>query len=157
MKLIYIDSTSCSLSFSASIEFMKEWELPENTNRWMCTLTHFKMCMASSTNSWRAPKCLHKSCAFIQTQNESKQILCSHKKSDNCLFVFAPVGTIVMCLINAPGTIHNSTMVEWGGVYMKLETIYERTGGKCVVDSAFSKSQNFGCLIKSAQSIIIKT
>jgi hypothetical protein len=71
----------------------------------------------------------------------------------NCLFVFIPNGTIDMCLINAPGSIHDSTMAKWGDIYSKLETIYEQMDAKCVVDSAFSKSWNFGCLIKSAQSI----
>jgi hypothetical protein len=71
----------------------------------------------------------------------------------NCLFVFAPDGMIVMCLINAPGSIHDSTMAEWGDVYTKLEIVYQRTGARCVVDSAFSKSWNFQCLIKSAQQI----
>lgn len=72
----------------------------------------------------------------------------------NCLFVFAPDGTIVICLINAPGSIHDSLMVaEWGRIYDKLEEVYNMTGGVCVLDSAFSKKRNVHFVLKSAQSI----
>ncbi|EGZ21147.1 hypothetical protein PHYSODRAFT_489004, partial [Phytophthora sojae] len=55
------------------------------------------------------------------------------------VLVFAPNGVIVMCAINAPGAMHDSEIAEWGGVYAKLEDVFEATGARCVVDSGFSK------------------
>jgi hypothetical protein len=65
---------------------------------------------------------------------------------------FAPDGTIPICCINVPGCIHDSTVAEWGGIYDKLEVIYERTGGRVTVDSAFSKKR-CDFLIKSSQEL----
>lgn len=66
------------------------------------------------------------------------------------VFVFTPNGVITACAINAPGSMHDSLIAEWGGVYSKLERVYEQTGARCVVDSAFSKG-DYPFLIKSAQ------
>lgn len=66
------------------------------------------------------------------------------------VLVFAPNGTIVACAINAPGSMHDSSIAEWGGVYEKLQLMYDRYGVRCVVDSAFSKSE-YPFLIKSSQ------
>jgi hypothetical protein len=49
------------------------------------------------------------------------------------------------------GSLHDSTLAEWGGVYQELPDMYERTGGKCCVDSAFSTANN-EFLIKSAEN-----
>ena len=32
----------------------------------------------------------------------------------NCIFVFCPDGKIALCLLNAPGTFHDSTMADYG-------------------------------------------
>ena len=53
----------------------------------------------------------------------------------NSIFLFAPDGKIRICTINCPGSWHDSTQADYG-VYNKLERIYNRTGGKIVVDSA---------------------
>lgn len=66
------------------------------------------------------------------------------------VFVFSPMGTVIACAYNCPGSFHDSTVAEWGGVYDKLEDMFARTGGKCVVDSAFSRGMH-PFLIKSAQ------
>lgn len=66
------------------------------------------------------------------------------------VFVFAPSGAIIACAYNAPGSFHDSAIAEWGKIYEKLSTCFEETGGRCVVDSAFSKGQ-YPFLIKSAQ------
>lgn len=74
-------------------------------------------------------------------------------KSDHFVgnvFVFAPNGRIIACAVNVPGAFHDSTIAEWGGVYKKLEKIFNQTGGTCVVDSAFSRDK-YPFLIKSAQ------
>ena len=67
------------------------------------------------------------------------------------LFVFSTGGRCIMMVLNAPGSLHNSTLAEWGGVYDGLEEIYRRTGAKCCVDSAFMASNN-KFLINSAQN-----
>jgi len=67
------------------------------------------------------------------------------------LFVFSVDGRIINCVVNAPGSVHDSTLAEWGEVYEDLEDAYERTGGKCVVDSAFASNDN-AFLLKSAQN-----
>jgi len=67
------------------------------------------------------------------------------------LFVFAVDGRIINCVVNAPGSVHDSTLAEWGAVCEDLEDAYSRTGGKCVVDSAFASTDN-PFLIKSAQN-----
>jgi len=68
------------------------------------------------------------------------------------LLVFSIDGRIIKCVMNVPGSVHDSTLCSWGGVYSELASIYEKTGGKCCVDSAF-KSNPFPYLIKSAQDV----
>ena len=64
------------------------------------------------------------------------------------LLGFTPAGTISVACMNVPGSIHDSTVAEWGEVYDKLEKVYEKNGGKCAVDSAFCKKDR-DYLIKS--------
>lgn len=66
------------------------------------------------------------------------------------LFVFSICGRIIACVVNAPGSLHDSTLATWGGVYQKLHDAFDATGGMCCVDSAFQSSNN-DYLIKSAQ------
>jgi hypothetical protein len=54
------------------------------------------------------------------------------------VFTFAPSGLILACTINAPGSWHDSTIAQNGGLYNDLKTVYDATVGKCVADSAFS-------------------
>lgn len=35
--------------------------------------------------------------------------------------------------------MHDSQIAEWGGVYEQLQSIFDRDGPSCVVDSAFSR------------------
>ena len=58
-----------------------------------------------------------------------------------------------MAVINAPGSVHNSTLAHWGDVYIKLQAIYERTGGVCCVDSAFLAGEDVPCVIKSSEDL----
>jgi cob(I)alamin adenosyltransferase len=51
-------------------------------------------------------------------------------------FSFAPSGVIVACMLNAPGSWHDSYNAENGGLNATLQNVYETTG---VVDSAFWK------------------
>jgi DDE superfamily endonuclease len=65
--------------------------------------------------------------------------------------VFSIDGRIIHGLMNAPGSLHDSMLAEWGGVYEALQETYNRTGGVCCVDSAFA-SANAPYLIKSSEN-----
>jgi DDE superfamily endonuclease len=54
------------------------------------------------------------------------------------LFLFSPDGKIRACYINAPGTMHDSTMAKWGRIYNKIDELYVSRVMKIVVDSAFA-------------------
>lgn len=72
------------------------------------------------------------------------------------VFVFAPNGVIIACAINAPGSMHDSIIADWGGIYRKLREYYDTYGVYCVVDSAFSKG-DFPFLIKSSQDPLMSS
>jgi hypothetical protein len=74
----------------------------------------------------------------------------THGHYISCIFVFAPDGKIRICSLNSPGCWHDSTQADHGGVYDKIEEVFEATGGKVVIDSAFALGQR-GYFIKSAQ------
>ena len=77
-------------------------------------------------------------------------------KSDHyitAVLCFAPDGTIPECFYNVPGCIHDSTVADWGNIYTKLTGIYEETGLKFVIDSAFC-TVRFPFLIKSLQDYL---
>ena len=60
-------------------------------------------------------------------------------------------GTIPICCYNVPGSVHDSSVAEWGNVYRRLETVYNLCGGRCAVDSAFSMKR-YPFLLKSSQN-----
>jgi DDE superfamily endonuclease len=66
------------------------------------------------------------------------------------LFAFGPDGKILFAVVNAPGTLHDSTLADMGGFYEMVDEIYARTGGKIVADSAFS-AIGHPCIIKSSK------
>lgn len=66
------------------------------------------------------------------------------------IFIFSPAGLIISYAINAPGSMHDSQICDWGGLYVKMEDIFEKWHGRVVVDSAFCRG-SFPYLIKSAQ------
>ncbi len=53
------------------------------------------------------------------------------------VFVFGMDRIIRICGLNAPGMMHDITLADYGNVYEKLEQVFDETGGKVVVDSAF--------------------
>jgi hypothetical protein len=74
-------------------------------------------------------------------------------KSDHfvsAVLCFAPDGTIPVAFFNVPRCTHDSTMADWGGLYDRLKQVYNETGLKFVIDSAFSSS-TVDFLIKSFQ------
>ena len=56
--------------------------------------------------------------------------------------------------MNLPGATHDSTIADWGDIYNKLESVYDRNGGICCVDSAF-RMRNAAYIIKSAQNDLV--
>jgi len=78
-----------------------------------------------------------------------------HYTSD--LFAFAPDGTIVACVTNCPGSVHDSLVGDCSmdrngrDIYDRLEIVCNASNGKVVVDSAFCKKR-FPFLIKSSQA-----
>ena len=54
-----------------------------------------------------------------------------------------------MSAANAPGSVHDSTLADWGDVCQKLQAVCDQTGGVCVADSAFSTA-NAPHLIESS-------
>jgi DDE superfamily endonuclease len=71
------------------------------------------------------------------------------------LLMFSACGRIISCVMNVPGSIHDSALALWGGVYDTLQEAYARTGGKCCVDSAFA-SANAPYLIRSSEDSTTK-
>ena len=68
------------------------------------------------------------------------------------IFTFPLNGRIIACALNAPGFLHDSTVSTYGDVYEKLEEMYNRTGGTCVVDSAFCRSRYLFLIKSSAEN-----
>lgn len=77
-------------------------------------------------------------------------------KSDHFItsvLCFAPDGTIPAAFYNVPGCTHDSTVADWGMLYEKLEKVFNETGLKFVIDSAFSTA-DCNYLIKSSQDYL---
>jgi hypothetical protein len=68
------------------------------------------------------------------------------------LFVFAPDGKIIFCILNAPDSLHDSTLADWSNLYNILNVIYEKNGGRCCMDSAFASLGN-PSVIKSSENV----
>ena len=72
---------------------------------------------------------------------------------DHCVtsvLCFCPDGTIRIAYFNCPGSFHDSHVADLGGIYDKLRNVYEKNGGKCSADSAFSSGEHFPFIIKSS-------
>ena len=68
------------------------------------------------------------------------------------VFYFVPDGTIRFMCINCPGTMHDSAVCEIGGIYRKLERLWNMYRVKSAVDSAFCASRG-EWMIKSVSDI----
>jgi hypothetical protein len=58
---------------------------------------------------------------------------------------------IIFGVINAPGSIHDSSLASFFGIYKKLQAVLDKTGLKVIMDSAFCASK-YEFITKSAQS-----
>ena len=94
----------------------------------------------------------------IKLQTSSHYIKQSHNYNGythgtyiNAVYVFAPDGRIRMCTINCPGSMHDSTMADYG-VYRKMKAVYDSYNkAKVLCDSAF-KLTSADYIIKSSQA-----
>jgi DDE superfamily endonuclease len=66
------------------------------------------------------------------------------------LFGFAPDGMIIFAVLDAPGSIHDSVLADWGKIYDKLQAVFARLKLRCIMDSAFC-SRTYPFILKSAQ------
>ena len=75
----------------------------------------------------------------------------THGHYINSIFVFSCDGKIRISIINCPGNFYDRQMSDYG-IYKKMHSIYRRTGGKVVVDSALKIGRGAGEFpIKSSQ------
>jgi DDE superfamily endonuclease len=58
---------------------------------------------------------------------------------------------IIFGVINAPGSIHDSSLASFFGMYEKLQAVYDKTGLKVIMDSAFCASE-YEFITKSSQN-----
>ncbi len=77
----------------------------------------------------------------------------THGHYVSSVLCFCPDGTIPIAYVNIPGAVHDSQIADYGDIYDKLETVYQRDGGQCTIDSAFG-NVNREFLIKSSQELI---
>ena len=68
------------------------------------------------------------------------------------LFAFAPDGTIPTCVLDAPWSLHDSTVADFGGLYTLLTDVYDSNGGKVVMDSAVARA-DYDFILKSWQEV----
>jgi hypothetical protein len=73
----------------------------------------------------------------------------THGHYVSSVLVFGFDGLIKICGLNAPGNMHDSLLADYAGVYEKLQMVFDETGGKVVVDSAFRMANN-NFIIKSS-------
>ena len=77
----------------------------------------------------------------------------THDHYVSSVLCFCPDGTIPIAYINVPGSVHDSQIADYGNIYDKLESVYEKDGAQCTVDSAFGNITR-EYLIKSSQDLI---
>ena len=77
----------------------------------------------------------------------------THDHYVTLVLCFCPDGTIPIACINDPGLVHDSQVADYGNIQNKLESVFERDGAQCTVDSAFGNvSREY--LIKSSQDLM---
>lgn len=53
----------------------------------------------------------------------------------------------------APGSIHDSNLAVWGGLYDNVDAVYQIFGLKCCVDSAFNAESS--AILKSGRDFTL--
>ena len=59
----------------------------------------------------------------------------THSNYRNLVMMWNPLGKIIDCCVNAPGTFHDSKITRWGNIYRHIEKL--PAGFKVVCDDAF--------------------
>ena len=68
------------------------------------------------------------------------------------MFAFVIDGTIHVCVLDDPGSLHDTTVANFGGLYTLLTDIYDCNEGKVVMDSAFARA-DYDSIMKSGQEV----
>lgn len=74
----------------------------------------------------------------------------THEHYVGNVFMFAPSGVTIACTVSALENMHDLCIVEWSTVYDNLKALYNNTGGRVVVNSAFAPG-SYAFLIESVQ------
>ncbi len=74
-----------------------------------------------------------------------------HNHFVTSVFCYCPDGTIPIAYMNLPGSMHESTIADWGGIHDKLLLLYEGMGAVTCVNLAF-RMRNSPYIIKSLQT-----
>ncbi len=53
--------------------------------------------------------------------------------------MFNPDGTIPLIYFSLPEHVHDSQVAKWGYIYVKFETMFDKYGVCCAVDSGLVK------------------
>jgi hypothetical protein len=77
----------------------------------------------------------------------------THGHYVSSVLVFGFDGLIKICGLNAPDNMHDRLLADHAGVYEILQMVFDETGGKVVVDSAFHMANNNNFIIKSSQNV----
>jgi hypothetical protein len=64
----------------------------------------------------------------------------THGHYVSSVFVFGMDGVIKICGLNAPGTMHDSTLADYGSVYEKLEAVFDETRGRWWIQRFVSRT-----------------
>jgi hypothetical protein len=59
----------------------------------------------------------------------------THDHYVSSVLCFCLDGTIPIAYINIPAAAHDSQIADYGDIYDKLETVYQRDGGTCTVEN----------------------
>jgi hypothetical protein len=62
-----------------------------------------------------------------------------HAHFVGCIYVFVPSGVVAASAVNAPGSWHDSEIATNCKLHDKLQSVFDSSGGKAVVDAAFSR------------------
>jgi hypothetical protein len=63
-----------------------------------------------------------------------------HAHFVGCVYVFVPSGVVVASAVNVPGSWHDSGIATNCKLYDKLQSVFDSSSGKAIVDSAFSET-----------------
>jgi hypothetical protein len=68
------------------------------------------------------------------------------------LFAFIPDSTIPVCVLDDPGSHHDTTVANFGGLYTLLTHVFDCNGGKVVMDIAFARA-DYDSIMKAGQKV----